>query len=59
MLKKTHYSFDIKNNEFLLDNFPFQNKKVNINDKISDSNNKIINLVYNNKNLGTENFFYK
>ena len=59
MLKKTHYSFDIKNNEFLLDNFPFQNKKVNIYDKISDSNNKIINLVYNNKNLGTENFFYK
>ena len=59
MLKKTHYSFDIKNNEGLLDNFPFQNKKVNIYDKISDSNNKIINLVYNNKNLGTENFFYK
>ena len=55
----THYSFDLKLSKRILDNFPFQNNKVNINDKILNSNNKIINLVYNNKKLGTENIFYK
>ena len=56
---KTHYSFNSISNEGILENFPIQNKKLNIYDKISDSNNKIINLVYNNKNFGTENCFYK
>jgi hypothetical protein len=42
---KTHYSFNSISNEGILENFPIQNKKLNIYDKISDSNNKIINLI--------------